>query len=50
MNSSTLQGIRIPVFPEKIIAEISQIVKDLIIIKNLKLRAKIDEIILKNIP
>ncbi len=44
-----MSNIKIPVFPEKITAEISQIVKELIITKNLKLRAKIDKIILKNI-
>ncbi len=45
-----MSNIRIPVFPERAIAEISQLVKDLIRTRNLKLRTNIDEIILKNIP
>jgi len=44
-----MSNIKIPVFPERIIAEISQIVKELIRTKNLKLRVNIDEIILKNL-
>jgi len=45
-----MSNIRIPVFPERVITEISQIVKELIRTRNLKLRANIDEIILKNLP
>ncbi len=45
-----MSNIRIPVFPKRTIAEISQIVKDLIRTRNLTLRAKIDEIIMKNLP
>ncbi|MHA1691914.1 MAG: hypothetical protein ACTSU7_09800, partial [Candidatus Heimdallarchaeaceae archaeon] len=44
-----MSNIRIPLFPERAINEISQLVKELIRTRNLKLRAKIDEIILKNI-
>jgi adenine-specific DNA-methyltransferase len=44
-----MSNIKIPVFPENTITEISQIVKELIITRNLKLRAKIDEIISKNL-
>ena len=44
-----MSNIRIPEFPERAIAEISQLVKKLIRTRNLKLRTNIDEIILKNI-
>jgi adenine-specific DNA-methyltransferase len=44
-----MSNIKIPVFPESVRVEISQIVKELIITRNLKLRAKIDEIISKNL-
>jgi len=44
-----MSNIRIPVFHEKAITEISQIVKKLIKTKNLKLRANIEDIIMKNL-
>ena len=45
-----MSNIKIPVFPEMAKTEISQKVNELIRTRNLKLRANIDEIILKNLP